>query len=116
MSGWDGRTVTTLAEDRSIAAASVHRYSITVVANVSELEDLADVRCGFANEAVLGFGAASMEADACGPIPVGRIRLVKAVDNSAFEGARAADPPAHAAGRLGAHGRGRGDDRRGGWR
>ncbi|QEO13602.1 VWA domain-containing protein [Agromyces intestinalis] len=98
VSGWNGASETTLVTGQAIAAAgdgaTVHTYSITVIVNVANVVDIGDVLCGpdgsmpgqgAYNGAVMTNGTVETPDDACIDIPVGRIKLTKAVDNSAFE-------------------------------
>ncbi|MDQ0895357.1 prealbumin-like fold domain-containing protein [Agromyces ramosus] len=90
-SDWDGDAVTVLAEDEVIAPLDVHTYTITVVANVVNITTLNDVTCvattsgkGFFNGATLENGTIVTEVSDCATIPVGRIQLLKTVDNAAL--------------------------------
>ncbi|QAY74627.1 hypothetical protein ET445_16095 [Agromyces protaetiae] len=105
VSAWNGQSVTKLADGRIIAAQSgffptVHTYGISVIANVSHIEDIDDVKCvkhesgkGFFNQAALLNGTVLTKVDDCDTIPVGLIRLNKVVDNSAFDGKDLPAPP-----------------------
>ncbi len=90
---WNGDGVTALADDEQIDPLAVHVYTITVVADVADITVIDTVRCvaetsgnGFFNEAALVSGTITSTDEACAPIPVGRLRLDKLVDNSAFDG------------------------------
>lgn len=91
--GWDGEDVTVLADDELIAPLDAHTYTISVVGNVANITAIDTVTClastsghGFFNEATLLNGTVVTEVDDCATIPVGRLKLQKIVDNSAFEG------------------------------
>lgn len=91
ITGWDGGINTTLVTGASLAVHGEHVYTITVNATPTAEFDLDDAACadgpghGFYNLAELVSGGIPQDDDACHPIPVSRLTLVKEVDNSAFE-------------------------------
>ncbi|WP_350347367.1 DUF5979 domain-containing protein [Agromyces sp. G08B096] len=96
--GWNGESATVLADGEEILAGATHTYTITVIADVTDIVDIDDVTCtattsgrGFFNEAEMDNGTIVTTDSDCETIPVGRIALSKTVDNSAFDGVDLAD-------------------------
>ncbi|WP_157802972.1 prealbumin-like fold domain-containing protein [Compostimonas suwonensis] len=92
--GWAGGV---LADDVVIAhageAPTVHDYTVTLTVDVAALADVTTAQCetgtpghGFDNEATMTNGTVEYSDDACQDIPVGRLTIVKNVDNSQFDG------------------------------
>ncbi|MDR5700319.1 prealbumin-like fold domain-containing protein [Agromyces aerolatus] len=93
-SSWTGRgSDTVLADDVLIPIETTHTYTVTVIASVTQEVATGDLLCdpeggpgGFLNGGVLTSGTVDTEVEACAEIPMGRLTLVKHVDNTPFDG------------------------------
>ncbi|WP_350347366.1 hypothetical protein ABIQ69_12070 [Agromyces sp. G08B096] len=89
VAGWTGTgAATALAADRPIGAGEVEVWTITVVADVSELTTIDDARCveetegkGFYNGAVFSTGLIETPLEACTNIPPVDVGIEKTYDD-----------------------------------
>lgn len=91
VAGWNGVDATTLATAHPITAGDTHVWTITVRANVASIETIDLATCeatetggGFLNTAEMVNGTVVTELEGCTDIPVGKLKLTKAVDNTAL--------------------------------
>ncbi|WP_308796799.1 prealbumin-like fold domain-containing protein [Agromyces silvae] len=93
-SSWTGLGEdTVLADDVQLPIETTHTYTVTVIAAVSQETATGDLVCdpeggpgGFLNGGLLTSGTVDTEVEACAEIPMGRLTLIKHVDNTPFDG------------------------------
>lgn len=93
-SSWTGvGEDTVLADDVQLPIETTHTYTVTVIAAVSQETATDDLVCdpeggpgGFLNGGLLTSGTVDTEVEACAEIPMGRLTLIKHVDNTPFDG------------------------------
>jgi LPXTG-motif cell wall-anchored protein len=93
-SDWTGLDVhVVLASEVPIPIETTHTYTVTVIAKVTDEVSTGDLVCdpdggpgGFLNGAAISSGTVVWEDDACAEIPMGRLTLIKHVDNTPFDG------------------------------